>query len=278
MSMTDESISRNDVYGRRNDDGEYDGSSSDGDTDSCIDCKAMCMAVYGSDLRASSDECSDDDNDDMDWQTAKVRKVSDGSGVARRGVGRTAGRKLGTGCRSRGRRSTGEYRVRGKSIGDGSEEKVRCVLQEMDKDIDDDIYLHDIMEGDGSVHILASHKKGRTSRRERSRFGNVGRRFGSGLEDLSGEETTDVQEEVPNVQGKSKWIFKEPVDNLQKRGTENIVREAPGPNLVAKMAKTELDTFLLFFDDEMFNVTAERTNLCMERNRERSQREDPLNC
>ena len=59
---------------------------------------------------------------------------------------------------------------------------------------------------------------------------------------------------MPNVQGNSKWIFKAPVENLQKQGTENIVREAPG---VARMGKTELDTFLLFFDDEMFNAMVE---------------------
>ena len=41
------------------------------------------MAVYGSDFTSSSYECS-----------AKLRKVSDRCGVASRGVGRTAGRKL----------------------------------------------------------------------------------------------------------------------------------------------------------------------------------------
>ena len=37
------------------------------------------------------------------------------------------------------------YRVCVKSIGDSSEERVGCVLQEMNKDVDDDICLLDIM-------------------------------------------------------------------------------------------------------------------------------------
>ena len=61
----------------------------------------------------------------------------------------------------------------------------------------------------------------------------------------------------------------------QKHGVENITRETPGPNGIAKTVKTEVDAFLLFFDKEMFNtVVVERTNRCMQRNRVRSQKID----
>ena len=51
-----------------------------------------------------------------------------------------------------------------------------------------------------------------------------------------------------------------------KRRSADIVKERAGPVGNAKLVKTELDSFLLFIDEEMLDLVVERTNVQISRN------------
>ena len=73
------------------------------------------------------------------------------------------------------------------------------------------------------------------------------------LHDIVDNEWTRVGNSAEEIEGNfgrlgvSKWVYQKPVEpNLSKRGAANIVHEAPAPIGIARNAKTEMDTFLLF--------------------------------
>ena len=56
------------------------------------------------------------------------------------------------------------------------------------------------------------------------------------------------------------WTANPEARNLQHRGTENILKNAPGPRGAAMYVKTPIEAFALFFTDDMINSITRCTN------------------
>ena len=56
------------------------------------------------------------------------------------------------------------------------------------------------------------------------------------------------------------WTTNPEARNLQHRGAENILKNAPGPKGAAKYVKTPIEAFTLFFTDNMINSITRCTN------------------
>ena len=61
-----------------------------------------------------------------------------------------------------------------------------------------------------------------------------------------------------------KYTTKKRGNQLNKRPNQNILKHAPGPRLAAKRARTPLEAFSLFINDDMLNTIVKNTNTVIE--------------
>ena len=83
-------------------------------------------------------------------------------------------------------------------------------------------------------------------------------------DELSQQKNFQTTVETKDKKFRIKYTTKKPVNQLNKTPSQNILKHAPGPRLAAKRARTPLEAFSLFINDEMLNTIVENTNTIIE--------------
>ena len=91
-----------------------------------------------------------------------------------------------------------------------------------------------------------------------------------------GSDTEEAQaQDIQQVSSRSTWSKVRPANNIGRCGSADVVEEGAGPRGEARLARTALESFLLFIDERMIARIVQSTNFEIEKQRPEKQENEP---